>query len=191
MNLKMIGVAALAAAAMTTFGAGTASATTIEVGGVKQTGALTITMSLEAGTSFVFSRTDGGSPTTCTAVHLHGKTSVFTGTRVTGPLSTLDFTCNHVVTTHNPGTFYIEHITGTTNGDLFSEDAEWTIATTLGFTVTCKTGAGTKLGTVTGVAAGSATVDVNAVLNCGFLLPSASAKGTFTITNPNGAGIVS
>jgi hypothetical protein len=65
---------------------------------------------------------------------------------------------------------------------------EWTISTAFG-TVNCKTGTGTDLGTLTGVSSGNATMHINAVLNCGFLLPSATFKGTYTVTSPSGLGV--
>ncbi|HYQ79702.1 MAG TPA: hypothetical protein VEP91_11395, partial [Solirubrobacterales bacterium] len=70
--------------------------------------------------------------------------------------------------------------------------AEVTVPTTFGFSVTCKTGEGTKIGTLTGVASSSehATVTIGAVLSCGFLLPSASLSGSYKVTSPTGLGVV-
>jgi hypothetical protein len=188
-DLKMLGLAAVAALAFTAFAASSASATTLEVGGVTQNGAVTISASLEPGTSATLARTDGTLANTCTASTIHGTTSVFTGTKVTGPASSLTLeACTRLVTVHKAGQLYLEHETGTTNGTLFSENAEITVSTSFG-TVNCKTGTGTDIGTLTGVASGSATLHFDAVLNCGFLLPSATLKGVYTVTSPQGIGV--
>ncbi|HEX6204942.1 MAG TPA: hypothetical protein VFZ29_03950, partial [Solirubrobacterales bacterium] len=79
-------------------------------------------------------------------------------------------------------------IPGTTNGTVFSEEAEITVGSPFG-TLNCKTNAGVDLGTLTGTKEGHATIDVNAVLNCGFLMPSATLKGTYTVTSPTGLGV--
>jgi hypothetical protein len=187
--LKMLGLAAVAAMALMAFAAGTASATTLEVNGVTQNKAVALSASIEPGTSAVLSRTDGSLANTCTTSNVAGTTSVFTGTKVTGALSTLTFeSCTRPVTVHQKGQLYVEHEAGTTHGTVFSENAEVTVGTPFG-TVNCKTGAGTDVGTLTGVASGSATMHINAVLNCGFLLPSASWKGAYTVTSPSGLGV--
>jgi hypothetical protein len=73
---------------------------------------------------------------------------------------------------------------------VFSEEAEVTVLTPLfEAEVNCKTLERTDLGTVTGVQEGSATMDINGVLNCGFLLPSATLKGSYYITSPTGLGV--
>jgi hypothetical protein len=215
--LKILGLAAVAALALTAFAASSASATTLEVGGVKQTGAVTIEASLATGTKAVLSRTDGSLANECTESVTHGTTTVFTGSVVTGPLTGhthqertegrmgLTFgNCTRPVTVHDPGTLSIEHkpveivedpdgkkteIATPTNGTVFSENAEVTVSTPFG-TVNCKTGAGTDIGTLTGVKEGHATMHINAVLNCGFLLPSALWRGTYTVTSPTGLGVV-
>lgn len=201
--LKMLGIAAVAAMSFMAFAA-SASATTLEIGGVTQNGAVTLTASLESNTTVVLARTDGTLANTCTGSHVHGETSVFTGTYVTGPLTGhtahqkstgqlptdgLSFSgCTRPVTVHDPGTLYIDHESGTTSGTVFSEDADVTVSTVFG-TVRCQTGAGTHIGTMTGVASGHATMKVDAVLNCGFLLPSATWKGSYEITSPTGLGV--
>ncbi len=185
--LKMLGLAAVAAMAMTAFTAGSASATTLEVGGVTQNGAVTFTASAE--TSLILARTDGSFANTCTESHVHGTTTIFTGTYVTAPLSSLSFSnCIRPVTVHKPGAVEVHHIAGTTNGTVYWENSEVTMGSPFG-TINCKTGATTHVGTLTGVKEGHATFHTNAVLNCGFLVPSATTKGSYWITTPTGLGV--
>jgi hypothetical protein len=72
---------------------------------------------------------------------------------------------------------------------VFSENAEVTVGTPFG-TVNCKTGEGVSIGDLTGAASGNTTMHINGVLNCGFLLPSATWKGTYTVTTPQGLGVL-
>lgn len=192
--LKMLGLAAIAATALTAFTAGSASATTLEVGGEAKNSSVTISASIAAGNSAILARTDGTLANTCTASTVAGATaSPFTGTKVTGAISTLSWSgCSAGnPTVHQKGQLYVEHEAPTTNGKVFSENAEVTVPTSLGFTVNCKTGAGTEVGTLTGTGdvTKHAIMHVNAVLNCGFLLPSATWKGTYTVTSPTGLGV--
>ena len=53
----------------------------------------------------------------------------------------------------------------------------------------CKTGEGTAIGNLTGVASGHATMEINATLNCGPHLSSARWTGTYTVTSPTGLGV--
>ncbi|HVD40755.1 MAG TPA: hypothetical protein VNC16_07115 [Solirubrobacterales bacterium] len=194
--LKMLGLMALAATALMAF-ASSASATTLEVKGVKQTSALTIAGSLESGTSAILKDTSGFSQNTCTGSSVHGVTSVVTGSAVTGPLTGhgqlnptgLTFTgCTRTVTVHDPGTLEITWIKGTTNGTVASEEAQVTSGSPIG-TLNCKTGATTHLGTLTGSASGHATLLVNAVINCG-IIPSAKWEAAYLVTTPTGLGVV-
>jgi hypothetical protein len=106
---------------------------------------------------------------------------------VTGAVSSLTFgSCTKTVTVDKAGKLYVEYTSGT-NGTVFSEEAEVTVLTPLfEAEVNCKTGTGTDIGTLTGVASGTATMDINAVLNCGFLLPSATWKGSYTVSSALG-----
>jgi hypothetical protein len=117
-KLKALGLAAVAAMVFTAFAASSASATTLEVGGVSQNSAVAIEMSLKSGTSTTWSRTDQVLAGTCTASAVAGSTvTPFTGTTVTGPISSLSFTsCTRTVTVHKAGTLHVEHIASTTNG---------------------------------------------------------------------------
>jgi hypothetical protein len=191
MKLKKLAIAALAAMALTAFAASTASATTLEVNGNTKNAGVDFSASAESGTSWNVARTDGSLANTCTTSTIAGATSSpYHGTIVTGAVSSFTFGgCTRTVTVDNKGHFYIEHIAGTTNGTMFSEEAEVTILTPFfGAHVNCKPGGGTDIGTLTGKGTGgTATLDVNAVLNCGFLLPSATWKGTYNVTSTGGS----
>jgi hypothetical protein len=56
--------------------------------------------------------------------------------------------------------------------------------------LSCRTGEGTDIGTLTGKATGQATIDFKAVVNCGFLVPSSTWQGSYTITSPEGLGVI-
>jgi hypothetical protein len=191
--LKMISLAAIAAVAITALIAGNASATTLEIGGVVQSGAVMIQAESTAPT--VIADTGGFAFNTCSKSSFSGTTSVFSGAKVTGSLSELSFTTctKSPVNVDNKGGLYIEWESGTTSGTVFAENTQWTIPMSSGFTLTCSTGSGTTLGTLDGVKSTSehATLTVNAILNCGFLLPSATWKGTYKVSSPTGLGVVS
>jgi hypothetical protein len=195
-QLKKIAASALGVAALVVLaGTGHASATTLEVGGVTQNKAVEFNMAVPLSGSAVLSKTDGSEANTCNESRIRGKTTTFSGTRVTGGLSTLNFIkCkNETVVVHSAGQLYIEHESGTTNGNVFSENAQFTVPTSFGFVVTCKTGEGTKIGTLTGSGGGFSswtTLHVSAVLDCGFLMPSLTWKGTYTSTWTDGLGVV-
>ncbi len=192
--LKMLGLAALAAMALTAFAASTASATTLEVGGVAQNKSVEITASLESGTKAKLSLTDGSLANECSVSHVNGKTEgTFTAATIGGAIKTLTFeTCTREkVEVVKPGSLDISWISGTTNGTVTSTNAEVKVPSPIG-TLTCVTpAAGKDIGTLTGKASGQATMDINAVLNCGFLAPSAVWAGSYVVTSPAGLGVVS
>ncbi len=190
MKLKALGLAAAAAMAFTAFAASSASATTLEVGGVTQNSTVTIEASLKSNTSMTWTRTDGSLITTCTTSSVSGSTSSpFTGTSVTGPISSLSFTnCVRTVTVHKAGTLHVAYIAGGTNGTVSSSGTEATVGSPFGY-LNCKTGTGVDLGTLTGSASGHAEIHINAVLNCGFPVPTAFWKGTYVVTSPTGLGV--
>ena len=186
---KMLGLAVVAAMALTAVTASSASATTLEKGGVAKNEAVAYSATITVGNSSIIARTDGSLVIHCGNSSISGITSSFTGTSVTGSLSTLSFeTCERPVTVHKAGTLHIEHRAGTTDGTVSSSGAEWTVGSPFG-TLNCKSGTGVDIGTLTGTGSGLAHIDVNAVLNCGFLVPSASWKGTYTVTSPSGLGV--
>jgi hypothetical protein len=88
----------------------------------------------------------------------------------------------------NAGQISIEHIPGTTNGTVVWENAQITFPTGFG-QANCKFGAGTDIGTLTGASSGHATLDIKAVINCGFFLPSTVWEGTYVVTSPTGLGV--
>lgn len=189
MKLKALAIAAVAAMAFTAFAASSASATTLEVGGVTQNGSVNIEASLASGTSMVWSRTDGSLANTCTTSTVVGNTETFTKISVTGTIDALSFNnCERTVTPHLAGTLHVAHISGTTNGTVSSSGTEVTVGSPFG-TLNCKTGGGVDIGTLTGVSGGNATIDINAVIDCGFLVRSASWKGTYAVTSPSGLGV--
>jgi hypothetical protein len=193
--LKMLGLAAVAAMALMAVTAGSASATTLEVGGVAKNESITMTASNEG--SITLSDTEGTQANTCSTSDAHGETvSPFSGAKVTVKLTELSFTtCTRSpVTVTSPGGLLIEWESGTTSGNVYSESADVDVPTTFGFSVTCTTlASGTKIGTLDGKASTSehATLTISAVLSCGFLLPSASWTGSYKVTTPTGLGVVS
>jgi hypothetical protein len=189
---KILGLVAVAALALMAF-ASTASATTLEVKGVKQTTDVTIKSSLKSGTSALLSDTFGFFANTCTASSVEGSDSTrTTGTTVEGPISALSFSSckEEPVVVDTKGNLSVEWISGTTNGTVRSIGAKVTSPSPFG-ALTCVTAAspGTDIGTLTGVASGFATMDINATLNCGLI--TAKWTGTYSVTSPEGLGVVS
>lgn len=170
----------------------TASATTLELGGVKQTGAVALSTTLKSGTSMLIEDTTGFFGSTCTVSVMEGKTSVLTGTKVEGPLSVLKFeSCKEEpVVVDSSGNLSIENISGTTNGTVRWIGAKWTMPSPYG-PLTCVTGAspGADIGTLTGVKEGNATLNINAALNCGSITQKYTA--TYSVTSPEGLGVTS
>jgi hypothetical protein len=190
--LKMLGLAAVSAMAlMAVVGASAASATTLEVGGVAKTSAVEIVASLEPGTSALLKDSAGTTTDTCTTSEVKGKTSVFTGAAVSGPISTLTFgNCTHTTTVLAKGSLSVTWISGTTNGTVNSIGAEVTVqSTAFGVSAICKTGTGTDIGTLTGVKTGKATMDINGKINCG-ILGTATWTGAYVVTSPEGLGVI-
>ncbi|HEY5943196.1 MAG TPA: hypothetical protein VIT89_10085 [Solirubrobacterales bacterium] len=192
MKLKALGLAAVMAMALTAYAAGSASATTLELGGVKHVAQINVFMHLKTGTSAIWSRTDGSLANTCKESNIYFATNVGTGSTVTGPLSSLFFyTCDRSVEVHKEGTLHIANISGTTDGTVSSSGAEVTVGSPFG-TLTCVTGTGVDLGRLTGTDGTPSThaeMHVNAVLNCGFLVPSGTLKGTYIVTAPTNLGV--
>jgi hypothetical protein len=188
-QLRMIAAtAALALACLTIVSS--ASATTLEVKGVKQTGAVALKLTLKASTSTMQTDTSGFFANTCTVSTLEAKTSTVTGTVVTAPISSLSFSSckEEPVVVDTAGTLSIENITGTTNGTVRWIGGKWTTPSPFGL-LTCQTAAspGTDIGTMTGTALGNALVDLTATINCGTITEKIS--GTYTITSPEGLGV--
>jgi hypothetical protein len=188
---KILGLVAMAALALMAF-ASTASATTLYTNGVKQTGSVAIDATLSG--SATLRDTSNTFANTCTESTVEGKTTTFTGTLVSGPIEWLSFShCTHEkVVVHKAGTLSVDQIGTGMNGTVRSSGAEVTVPVTiLGsvVTATCTTNE-TDIGTLTGseaayVAPGQSEIDINAVLNCGSILPSAKWEGTYRITGHN------
>jgi hypothetical protein len=193
MRNKHIGAAALSAVALLAFAASSASATTLETGGVKRE-SVTVTKTLRTGTSIILKDTSGAFANTCTSVHEHWDADGFTLAKVglIRTSTTISKCTEEPIVVDTTGTGSIEWISGTTNGTVRSVGAKFTSPSPYG-SLTCTTAAspGTDMGTLTGVAAGNATMDINAVLNCGFFLPSAKLEGSLTVTSPTGLGVTS
>ena len=191
--LKMLGLAAVAAMALMAFvGASTASATTLTVTGVKQTGAVAIEASLKSGTSLILKDKNGTTTDTCTGSTIEGTTSTFTAANVTARVNTLDFSgCSHTTHVLASGGLWVAHTSGS-NGTVSSSGAKVTVVSTVfGATATCETGAGTTIGTLTGVSSGNATIHINATtLNCG-IMGTSSWTGVYNVTSPHGLGVTS
>jgi hypothetical protein len=182
---KILGIAAVTALALMAF-AGTAAATTLETNAVTQSQSVTIKATLSG--SATLKDTSNTFANTCTESTVEGSTNVFTGTTVSGNVAALTFSkCTHEkVEVLKKGSLSVERIGTTTNGTVRSTGAEVKVPVTiLGsvVTATCTT-SGTDIGTLTGAATGAdaSDIDVNAVLNCGSILPSAKWEGTYLIT---------
>lgn len=192
MKFKCLIPTVLAASALLAL-AGTASATTLEKAGVKQTGAVTIKASHESTTSTGWIEKSLGTLNTCTTSTIEGTTSVFSGTTVTAPISALTFqNCTDgTPIVDAKGSVSIENISGTTNGTVRWIGTKVTVPTTALGTLTCVTASspGTDVGTLTGVSSGTAKLDVTVLLNCGFV--NMTWAGTYIVTSPDGLGVTS
>ncbi|HET8955965.1 MAG TPA: hypothetical protein VFN18_09940 [Solirubrobacterales bacterium] len=191
-----MGLAAVAAMALMAIGAGSASATTLEVNGIPQSSAVTIEASLESGSSAILQ--DGGSTVdTCTESEVKGTTTSSSGATVTGTVSVLSFgKCSHTTKVLSKGKLHVAWLSGTTNGTVTSSGAEVTVVSTVfGISAVCKTGEGTDIGSLTGATNGSsnktnlATMDINGKISCGIF--SATWTGSYTVTSPAELGVVS
>jgi hypothetical protein len=188
---KPLGLATAAALSLMAF-AGTASATTLEIKGGKQTTDVTIKASLKTGTSSALADTPNAFNNTCTASFVESNDSTrTTGTTVEGPIVGLAFTScqEEPVVVDTKGALSIEHIASTTNGTLRWIGGKFTTPSPYGL-LTCVTATapGTDIGTLTGVSSGNATMDISASLNCGAI--TGKWTGTYTVTSPEGLGVI-
>jgi hypothetical protein len=186
--LKMLGLAAVAAMALMAIGAGSASATTLEVKGTPQSASINISASLKSGNSAILKDTFGFTSNTCTSSSVAGSTTSTSGTSVTGDISALTFSnCERSpVTTDKGGLLHVTWTSGT-NGTVTSSGAEVTTPSPFG-TLNCKTGEGTHLGSITGVSSGFATMTINAALSCSGV--SSKWEATYVVTSPEGLGVI-
>ena len=193
--MKILGLAAIAAMALAAFlGAGTASASCLKRFGHSTCLPVgeSISASLEAGNSAVLEDAFGITGTTCSESSVAGTLSRVTPAgSPTGIISVLSFTgCPHTVHVISKGQLEIRNIAGTTNGTVFSENAEVQVfSTILGMSCIAKTGVSTDIGKLTGATATSsmATIDIEGTIplsGCS----AASAKWTakYWVTSPPG-----
>jgi hypothetical protein len=189
--LKKPGLVAIAAVSVIAFaGADTASATVLEIGGATQGQSVTIETSLAAGTSAIIKDKNGTTNDTCTGSNVKFRTEgSFHGATVGGAVSSLTFTgCSHTTDVLALGSLSISWTAGT-NGTLSSSGAEITVKSTIfGISDVCKTGAGTTIGTLTGVSSGHATMHINARVACS-ISGTSTWIGTYTITSSTGLGV--
>lgn len=202
--LKMLGLAAVAAAALMAFaGAGPASATVVcktqPTAGVCPSEwdypvGTKGKASLAAGTSAALQTTAGEVLVTCTASTVEG-TSENTGgatSTVKSTLTALTWSgCSSTVKTLNPGTGELHWIAGTNNGTLTTFN---TLVTVNIFGVSCSYGtgaAGTDMGTTIGGNPGH--LAVNTAINKqegGFLCPAtARFSAEYVATEPTAAWV--
>ncbi len=187
--LKLMGLAAIAAAALMAF-AGTASATLLTGAGGATLGSGTKIVSENEGTVTLdppFGAIE------CNESKVDGSTTNAggTGVAVTGSISTLTFNkCNATVTVLNKGTLSITG-TGSNNGTLSSTGAEVTVEF-IGTHCIFKTN-GTSLGTVTGsgTTGATATLDISATIprtggrSGAFCGSTAAWTGAYVVTEPD------
>jgi opacity protein-like surface antigen len=179
--VKMLGLAAVAAAALMAFiGAGTASAAELYSTGVTVNAGTKIEGSLESGTTATLSTTDGKTIVdTCTGSSVNGTVNAYTGGDVTGAISSLTWSgCSVTTDTLTNGNLSI-NASGTVSGN--------GSVVTVNTGVTCRygTGAGTALGTLT-----TGKLAINAVINeqepKAFLCPDTTKwVANYTVTSPH------
>ncbi|MGN6275765.1 MAG: hypothetical protein ACTHNP_07525 [Solirubrobacterales bacterium] len=201
--LKMLGLAAVAAMALTAFlGASSASATTIctqtetpcaAANQYTTTQDNEIEATLESGTTATLRNTEGSIHDTCNTSTVKGHTTNAGGSAATvvGSITEIAFGgCTNTTTPNNAATCEMEvhNISGTDNGTMTVKGCTVAIVE---FGVTCKYGAGNgkDLGTITGGTMG--TIDVNGVVeridSSSFICPETSVwEAKYTITKPTG-----
>ena len=194
--LKIIGLAAVAAMALTAFlGTGSASAQTL----YKYTtpsandgiaAGTEIISTLESGTSAVLTDTLGGVNDTCPGSEVKASISTNNTTDGGGAVSILSFIgCGHTTHVLANGSLEIRNQPGTTNGTVISKGARVTIKSTI-FGVSCvaNTGAGTAIGTITGAKAATAkaTIDINGVITLENGCGDSTWTGSYEVTSPLG-----
>jgi hypothetical protein len=101
---------------------------------------------------------------------------------------------------HAPNRAYISAVTSPFTGSSAApqtaqsapgerSDSQTVTSTIFGASMICAIGAGTDIGTITGALSGWAKMDINAVVNYGFLAPSAKWEGSYRFTSPTGLGV--
>ena len=188
--VKMLGLAALAAALMAFVVAGTASATTLTGAGGATLGTGTSIVAENEGTVTLHPPIGD---IECKKSSVSGKTTNAggAGVEVKGSIEALSFTeCNATVTVLAKGELAVKG-TGSTNGSLSSTGTEVTVEFA-GFHCIFKTN-GTGLGTVTGstTTGGNATLDISATIprtggrSGAFCGSTAQWTGAYKVTSPS------
>jgi hypothetical protein len=199
--VKMLGLAAVAAMALTAFlGAGTASADqfcteTKKTGEECPAGKVitTIEGTLKSGTTAILETTGGTVLDTCAGSDLEGPIeSQGPGKDISGPIATLHWTnCTKTTTTLKPGKLTLQAISGTHNGILTGSGSEVTINGVFGESCIYGTGTGTNLGTAVG--GKPATIAINTIVPLisggGFCPSHARWTASYQLTN-HSAGYV-
>ncbi|HEX6205533.1 MAG TPA: hypothetical protein VFZ29_06985 [Solirubrobacterales bacterium] len=160
----------------------------LELGGSPRDESVSLEASLQPETSTLFKSTGGELINTCAGAEIKGSTtSPYAGEEAHGKLSKLSWSgCSHSLTTFSTGSFSISRIPGTTNGPVRLSGA-FTFKSALGTSYVCFIN--NTVGTLTGVKEGHATLEINAVLNCGSMASSVRWEGTYTVTSPTGLGV--
>jgi hypothetical protein len=205
-NLKMLGLAAIAALGLMAFvGAGTASATTLSTdaaGTVHYEVGQEIHATLKTGTSALLEDTSNNPIATCTGSTVKGKIEdpvvetagkkFPSGTWVTGAISALTWSgCSQTTTTTATGSLEIMK-TGADEGEIVGKNSKVTLSV---FGVSCVYGTspeGTKIGTVKGGEAPELSISASIPrVEGGFLCPSTGRwTATYIITTPHALHIV-
>jgi hypothetical protein len=207
-HLRALGWTAVAVAALAAYlGAGFASASELYRGGTTVGVGTEVALSVKSGTSTILKDTNNATVDTCTGSSITTKVENSGGwTEVTGPvlkIYSLTFSgCSHktqqlgtTLKTQSgqvhvtAGRLEINQFLGTTNGTVNAIGVEWTVESTVfGASCIAKTGAGTKIGTLTGSSSGNATIDLNGVVPMG-LCGDAVWTGTYAVTSPTPLGV--
>jgi hypothetical protein len=195
--LKMIGLAAVAAMALTAFaGAGTASAggvlcsTATEPCTSKWATGTELDFSLKPGTSALLTTTEGTPLNTCTESTVKGdlEKNPNTSGNAAGPLTTITFdNCNFTVDTITKGRLEVIEGDGKGNGKVKAYESEITVNTGLFGSCVFEAGAaGTVLGPTDEGFGTAATLTVNAVVNrkTGLCPQTAKWVATYILTSP-------
>ncbi len=183
--IKMLGLAAVAAAALMAFvGASTASAAALYSGASKVG---TGTKVESTGTNAVLKA--GFATITCGHSEVDGKVENAggVGVPVSGAINRLTFTeCNATVNVLKKGELIVHHAGGL-NGTVTSVGAEVTVATA-GTSCTYGTPTATDIGTLSGTTSGDAVINANAALTRvagGFLCANpATWTANYTVSTP-------
>jgi hypothetical protein len=194
--VKMLGLLAVAAAALMAF-AGSASATEVtSPHGTRYTG--TIKATSEGPTYF----TGSFATVECKGSHLEGTiTSQGSAITASGPVNLLTFTeCNFPTTVINNGSLIVHTDVPNEKGNALITSKEFTVVfhTSVGTCTiaTSSTGEGTPIGTLTGSTStgATATVDINSPkipVEAGSFLCGSSAtwQGSYTINTPDNLNV--